>query len=133
MRLVIDSNVWISALVFGGNPRKLFETIVKNGHAIIISEELFTEIRRVLHQKFPDFVVDFEELILVLKPLSTGVRLGSLNIKICRDPADDYIIETAVIGGAEYIVSGDNDLLVIGHYENINICNVKSALGLLSS
>ena len=131
MRLVIDSNIWISALVFGGNPRKLFEKVVTEGHRIVVCEELFTETRRILHKKFPRFIQDFEELILALEPLTEKVKLGSISIKMSRDSGDDFLIETAVIGDTDYVISGDRDLLVLGKYENIIICDVRSVLGIL--
>jgi len=133
MRIVLDSNIWISALVFGGNPRKLLETIVADGHEIVVCEELFTEIRRILHKKFPYFINDFEELVVVLKPSTKKVKLGSVSLKVSRDPKDDFVIETAVIGNAPYIISGDKDLLVIGKYESISICGVKSMLKILNT
>ncbi len=133
MRLVIDSNIWISALVFGGNPRRLLESIVSSGHRIVVCEELFTETRRVLHKKFPEFVENFEELALILQPLTEKVKLGSISIKATQDAKDDYIIETAVIGGAEYIVTGDKDLLVLSKYKNILICDVRSILDVICS
>ena len=131
MRIVIDSNVWISALVFGGNPRKLLETIVRNGHEVVVSEEIFTETRRILHKKFPDFIEDFKDLIEVLKPFTHTVKLGSVTVKISRDSADDFILETAIIGNTKYIVSGDKDLLVLDEYKDIRICNAKTILTLL--
>lgn len=131
MRIVIDSNVWISALVFGGKPRKLLESVIRQGHTVVVSEEIYTETRRVLHKKFPDFVGDFEELIVILQPFTEKVKLGSVSIKISRDSGDDFIIETAVIGRAKIIVSGDKDLLVVGKYKNIQIGDTKSILKLL--
>jgi len=133
MRLVIDSNVWISALVFGGNPRKLLELVVRQGHTIVASEEIFSETRRVLNNKFPDFVDDFEKLIVVLKPHMSMAKLGSIDVKVSRDPNDDYIIETALTGGAKYIVSGDKDLLELNNYQEIIICDPKSAINALTS
>ena len=59
MRIVIDSHIWISALVFGGKPRCIFERAVVDGWTIITSEEIFTEVRRILTAKFVDFVDDF--------------------------------------------------------------------------
>ena len=62
--------------------------------------------------KFPHFTDYFEELVTILEPLIEKVKLGSVTVKISRDSKDDFIIETAVIGRAKYIVSGDKDLLV---------------------
>ncbi|CAN5371372.1 putative toxin-antitoxin system toxin component, PIN family [soil metagenome] len=119
MRIVIDSNVWVSALVFGGMPRFLFECVVREGWTIILSEEILTEVRRVINKKFPDFIADFDSFILVLAPRITLVKLGSIHLELSRDPDDDRIIETAVIGSSHYVVTGDNDLLSLRSYEAI--------------
>lgn len=121
MTIVIDSNVWISALVFGGKPRSIIEKAVSNGWQIVTSEQIFTEVRRILQQKFPDFTQDFEDLLTVLKLYIVMVKLGSQPVAVSRDKNDDMVIETAIIGGATHIFTGDKDLLVISQHQNIKI------------
>ena len=125
MRLVIDSNVWISALVFGGMPRQVLELCVRNGHRIVLSPELITEVRRILHTKFPNFEIDFEALLAALALNIEIVQLGSIEVHASRDTDDDKVIETAVVGQAEYIVSGDKDLLDPMRYKGIQIVKPK--------
>lgn len=132
MRIVIDSNAWVSAIVFDGNPRKILEQAVERGFTIVSSEEIYTEVRRILSTKFPDFVHEFEQLLAVLQPLIHPVRLGSLHINVSRDHDDNRVLETAVIGKAEYIISGDKDLLVIETYDSIMIVNPLDFLSVLS-
>ena len=121
MRIVIDSNVWISALVFGGKPRHIFELVITDGWTIIVSEEIFTEVRRTLNDKFDDYVDDFAIFQAVLQPYTTKVQLGSVKVSASRDQDDNRIIETALIGNASYIVTGDKDLTIISKYNNIKI------------
>lgn len=121
MRIVIDSNVWVSALVFGGMPRKVLETVVQRGHTIVLSQEILTEVRRVLHAKFPDFTGDFEDLLVAVAPRVQYIALGSLHVDVCRDPDDNRVLETAVLGGAACIVSGDRDSLTLGAWERVSI------------
>jgi len=121
VRIVIDSNVWISALVFGGNPRRIFEHVIANGWTIVASEEIFTEVRRVLSVKFSDFSEDFISFQTILQPHTDLVRLGKIKITECRDEDDNRVIETAVIGSATHIISGDKDLLVLESYDKIII------------
>jgi putative PIN family toxin of toxin-antitoxin system len=116
MRLVIDSNVWVSALVFGGKPRKVFESVIRDGHVLIGSEAILDETRRILHDKFSDFSQDFEDLATILESHLLRVKPGTLEVKISRDPDDDIVLETAALGRADYIVTGDKDLLVLGQY-----------------
>ena len=121
MRIVIDSNVWISALVFGGKPRLIFEHAVANGWTIVASEEIFTEVRRVLSVKFIDFVDDFEGFQAILRAQIDKVQLGGIRITVSRDEDDNRVIETALSGDASYIVTGDKDLLMLLKYEDIAI------------
>jgi len=128
MKIVIDSNVWISALVFGGKPREIFERVVANGWTIIVSEEIFTEIRRVLSTKFKDFIEDFEAFQSILRPYLIEVKLGSIKVSKCRDEDDNIVIETALIGDAVCIISGDKDLLDLMEYERLPIINPSDFL-----
>ena len=121
MRIVIDSNVWISALVFGGNPRRVLERCVQDGIGIVVSDAITTEARRDLGRKFADFLPDFEALLVALDSRIVYVTLGELDINVSRDPDDNRVLETAVLGGAEYILSGDKDLLSLTSYDTIRI------------
>ncbi|MGB3024173.1 MAG: putative toxin-antitoxin system toxin component, PIN family [Candidatus Saccharimonadales bacterium] len=120
-RVVIDSNVWISALVFGGTPRRVLESCVQAGARIVISEQLLTETRRIINVKFVDFADDFESLIVSLALFIDVVQLGSQTVTVCRDPVDNMIFETALAGRAQVIISGDKDLLVLKHYQTVRI------------
>ena len=120
-RFVIDSNVWVSALVFGGAPRQVFEGVVLDGIALVVSAELLSEIRRILTQKFPDFLADFDALLVALQQNLTVVLLGSITISASRDSDHNKVLETAVIGHATEIISGDKDLLVLSYYDSIRI------------
>ncbi len=121
MRIVIDSNVWISALVFGGNPRIVFEQVVLNGWVIVVSEEIFIEVRRVLSIKFPDFLDDFGVFQALLRSHIALAELGQLTVSACRDDDDNRVIETAIIGKSLNIITGDRDLLVLEKYKQIAI------------
>jgi putative PIN family toxin of toxin-antitoxin system len=128
VKIVIDSNVWISALVFGGKPRRIFERAIVEGWTIVVSEEIFTEVRRVLTDKFADFVDDFEGFQALLRPYTTIVQLGRIRVVISRDEDDNRVIETAIIGNASHIITGDNDLLVLLKYKKISILTPSNFL-----
>lgn len=133
MRIVIDSNVWISALVFGGKPRQVFELIVANGLTIVASEEIFTEVWRILNAKFDAFMDDFESFQAILRPYIITVKLGGVKVSASRDEDDDRILETAIIGDASYIITGDKDLLVLSKYGSSDIITPTKFLSLRST
>ncbi|MFT4052131.1 MAG: putative toxin-antitoxin system toxin component, PIN family [Microbacterium sp.] len=126
--LVIDANVWVSALVFGGAPREVFETVVRRGLTVATSAELESETRRVVAAKFPDFADDLAAVRTALTRSTLAVRLGTITIEICRDPDDDRVLETAVLAGADTIVSGDRDLLTLRTYQGIAILTPRAWL-----
>lgn len=121
LRVVIDTNVLISGIVFGGTPERLVRMFVDGSIDTVISEELLTELRRTINRRFPNFVPRLDELEVSLRAEALLVPLGSKTVTICRDPDDNKVIETALIGKCQYIVSGDKDLLDLGSYEGVTV------------
>ncbi len=133
IKVVIDTNVWISGLVFGGIPRIILQQFIDKKINIIISEEIITELHRTITRKFPLFQANMELLELSIRKDATLVPLGSLTVKISRDHDDNKVIETAVIGNVDYIISGDDDLLSITQYRNIQIIKPAEFLNISNS
>ena len=119
--IVIDTNVWISGLVFGGKPKQVIELFIDGQVMLVISEELLTELRRKIHQRFPAFAAQLPMLEALIRERAQIVQLGSFFTSISRDRDDDKFIETAIIGQADFIVSGDKDLLDLKRYGTIVI------------
>jgi len=83
---------------------------------------------RIIAHKFPDFNEDFDALLVALAERSRIVMIGSMPVDICRDPNDNFIIETALIGHAEFVVTGDNDLLSLLRYETVAFVTARQWL-----
>ena len=122
MIVVLDTNVWISALQFAkhrGIPTRALEKAM--GEDVIAScPEIEAEILRVLTEKFfwePDRVQAALQAVLVR---SIRVELRG-TVKECRDPDDDMFLECAVRANADLLIAGDKDLLVLGSYEGTRI------------
>lgn len=115
MIVVLDTNVWVSALEFGGTPdRAVFRALTLD--QLVISEFIRDEILHVLVRKFarePDEIAGQLDELLV-QALWVEVR-GEVR-GICRDPNDDAILETAWKGRADYLIAGDKDLLALGSF-----------------
>jgi putative PIN family toxin of toxin-antitoxin system len=131
-RVVIDTNVLISGIVFGGKPRRVFDLLAERSIIVIIAEELLTEARRKIGMKFPDFIEDLERIEKLLKRDALLVRLGTVQVAVSRDPDDDKFIEAALVGAAGFIVSGDKDLLIIKKHEDIQIVTPAEFLDIIS-
>lgn len=131
--IVIDTNVFVSAIVFGGQPRKLINLIADDVLTLVTAEELVTELRRIVISKFPEFIEDLTKVEKLLESDATWVRLGKVTVEVSRDSGDDKFIEVAVLGNCHYIISGDKDLLDIKEYNNIKIVTVSEFLENFSS
>jgi putative PIN family toxin of toxin-antitoxin system len=121
IKAVLDSNVAVSALLFGGTPRRVTDLISLKKFRPVMSEEMMTELRRIIYKKFAYANQDLQIYERLLERYALWVTMGTQTVTICRDPDDDKFIETALIAGCQYIISGDNDLLAIGTYKTIKI------------
>lgn len=121
LRIVLDTNVIISALVFGGNPELVLDMCISGAVDMVVCQELHSELRRKVTSKFPLYSAHLELLENRLQRDGLMVQLGWQTMQVCRDLDDDIFIEMAVAGGCSYIVSGDKDLLVLNEYQGIKI------------
>ncbi|MGD0295207.1 MAG: putative toxin-antitoxin system toxin component, PIN family [Terracidiphilus sp.] len=122
MIVVIDANVWVSALQFGGKhtaPIRAVEKALRRD-TLATSQEINAEIRRILVEKFLWSSGETERLITAYFKRAIYVTISGF-IRVCRDPNDDMVLECAVLAGAQVIVSGDKDLLVMGSFRGIRI------------
>ena len=126
MRIVVDTNVIVSgALRTSGPPADTLATKESDEVIWITSELLLTEVQRVLARphirgrlKWDDArIAQFTDLMR----RQSVVVVPSDRIDISRDPDDNRVLEAAVAGEADYIVTGDRDLLELGSYEGIRI------------
>ena len=115
VRAVIDTNIWVSALLNPhGYPAKLRKAFEEGLIEVIISEPILEEIADVLSRprirdKYGVTEADIRELLILIEERSEHV-LVSGDINICRDMDDNLIIETALKGKAKYLVSRDDDV-----------------------
>lgn len=122
-RYVFDTNVLISALLFSNSaPRRAFDYAQDHGR-ILVSQPLLQELLDVARRpKFERYVTQTERemFLAALTQLATFVTV-TVQLQVVRDPKDNLILELAVSGNATAIISGDQDLLVLGVYDSIPI------------
>jgi len=128
MRVVLDTNVLVSAIVFGGPPGRLIELAAEGYLQLILSPPLIEELRDVLRQKFgfPDAAGYQAEALL--RRISTVVEPQHEIAIINEDPEDNRVLEAAPAGDADAIVSGDRHLLSLGEFGNTAILNPRGLL-----
>jgi putative PIN family toxin of toxin-antitoxin system len=132
LRIVLDSNVIVSALISDGKPRDLFKKGIESQFMIVTSESLLKELSRVLRR--PKFKTNPNEIRRITQALLNTTELVSLKTElhvVKDDPKDDIIIETAYDGHADFIVTGDRHLLELESFREIKITTVEEALKLL--
>lgn len=120
MRVVLDTNVIIAAFSARGLCAEVFEVCLE-GHTIVISEHILSETKENLVAKIhlPRAVV--QEIIQYLRDVTEIVEPEVVDKPVCRDKSDDRIIGTALGGDADFIITGDKDLLVLKKYKGIKM------------
>lgn len=123
MRVVLDTNAIVSALLFSGISSKLVSLWQKGLITPLLSREVVDEYLHVLgYPKFELSEGEIKELIQEeILPYATVVTPKIRLRVIQRDPSDNKFIECAVAGRARVIISGDKDLLSLGRYRQIRI------------
>ena len=127
-KIVIDTNIYISAIFWDGNPRKVVE-LGRSGHIwVFTSAEIEKEIDEKLRIKFELAEDEAEHILLDFSTFTIPVKITQKIKVIADDPDDDKFIECAVSCGADYIVSGDKHLLGLKAYEGIRVINAANFL-----
>jgi putative PIN family toxin of toxin-antitoxin system len=127
-RVVADSNIYVSALIWGGKPLRLIELALQGEIDLAISPDILSETQRVLREKFgldPDDLQKAEGFIRkAAREVSPTVRLDVVQ----SDPDDNHVLECAVAADADTVVSGDTDLLRMARFQGIKIVKVSEFL-----
>ena len=126
VKCVVDTNVLISAALTKGTPFRIVEHLIKN-NALIFSKETISELSsRITQPKFDKYVsAEDREAYVNNLILSADLVIIDNLIQGCRDRDDDKFLETAVKGDAQFIISGDQDLLTMHRFEGIDIVTVQ--------
>lgn len=127
-RVVADTNIFISALMFGGLPGVFLDLALARAFTLVSSAALLDELEDTLRGKF---ALSGEDVRLVRAKLEGVISLADPSIRLCvvlDDPDDDRVLECAVAGKADCIVSGDRHLLRLGTYQQVPIITVREFL-----
>jgi len=129
-KVVFDTNILVSALLFKGGLAGLVD-LWKRGRLIpVLSRETFQEFKAVL--EYPKFSLTHQEIKVIIEeevlPYFEVVEITDTVKGICRDADDDKFIACAVSAAADFIVSGDKDLLNMGQYKSVRIISASVLL-----
>lgn len=129
MRVVLDTNVIIAAFAARGLCAEVFEVCLTD-HSIILSEHILSEVSEKLIDKIrlpQNFV---QEIIDYLREQAEIVNPEEIKESICRDKDDIPIIGTALSGNVRFVITGDEDLLILKKYKDIEIVTPRKFWGL---
>ncbi len=120
MRLLLDTNVLVAALIARGVCTDLLEHCVRE-HIIITSQPLLDELHDVLTRKFRQRESDVRGALRLFRERFTIVAPEVLDPPVCRNRDDDAVLGTALAGDCVAIVTGDQDLLVLDPFRDIRV------------
>ena len=122
MRIVLDTNVFVSGVFFSGPPYQILRAWKEQNLQIIVSLEILDEYFRVgeeLSVQFPE--TDLNPAFELVATEAELIEAAMLDENVCDDPDDDKFFACAIAGGANLIVSGDKHLLKMSGYQGIKV------------
>jgi putative PIN family toxin of toxin-antitoxin system len=127
MRVILDTNVFISGIFFSGPPSQILKAWANQSFQIVLSQQILDEYQRVAEDLSSKFqTIDVFPIIELITIHGQFVDTQRFNIPVCEDPDDNKFIECAVAGNCKIIISGDKHLLKLPGYHGITILNPRN-------
>ena len=129
-RIIIDTNLWISFLITK-NFTKLDEILFSKECVLIFSQELLEEFLAVAKRpKFRRFFSpsDLEEILESIQEYAEFIDVTS-SIEVCKDPKDNFLLSLSIDGNADFLLTGNNDLLILTKFHKTAIVTISEFLG----
>ena len=132
IQVVLDTNVIISGLIFFGPPRLILKHVIEGDIILCISEEIIDEVKGVLEEKKFNYTPEItaiirRELISISQLIYPRKKLKIIE----KDPKDNMVLECALEGQVNYIVSGDTHLLELKRFQDITIVKPSDFIKIL--
>jgi putative PIN family toxin of toxin-antitoxin system len=128
MRVVFDTNIFVSALVIpGSQAEKAVLRIIEGTDVLLLSKEILDELLSILSTKFSRDKEEISRVAVILSEMAEWVETSE-EINVLRDEPDNRILECAFSGDADIIVTGDKELLRLKRYKETEIISLKKYL-----
>jgi putative PIN family toxin of toxin-antitoxin system len=128
-RVVLDTNIFLSAFTFGGKPEIVLELARAGRIQLVVSTFILAELASILKRKFAWGDEDIREALMIVGRHADLVKPG-MRLRILEDEADNRVLECAVEGRAEWIISGDHHLLNLKEFRGIQIVRASDFLSI---
>lgn len=130
LRIVLDTNVIVSAIIFNGKPRAIYDFVLNERYRTITSSTLISELTGILIKKFSFSLAEINLIEYQIREIFEVVHPKE-SINEVRDVDDNRVLEAAIAGKCQYIITGDRDLLDLKSYHQIKILTPSDFLELL--
>ena len=127
MKLVLDSNVYISGLTIEGLTFEVMMAALSD-HQVFVSDQILKEVSKALRKKFKQPEGLIQEQMDALESRTELLRIEGTLRGVSRDPKDDHVLELCEIAQADYLISGDQDLLVLRRHKQTRIVSPREFL-----
>jgi putative PIN family toxin of toxin-antitoxin system len=122
MKIILDTNVFISGIFFSGPPSQILKAWQNSRLQIVLSQEILNEYQRVaesLVAKFP--TIDILPIIELMTIHGQLIDVEGFDVSVCDDPDDNNFMECAIASNSKIIISGDKHLLKVSGYQGIKV------------
>jgi len=132
MKIVMDSNIFVSSFFWGGNPRYVFDRVINGLDESFTNEQILKEIESVMNsRKFSVNSNEIQDYIKIIRKYSKIIDSKEIPKDISRDNDDNKILQCGFDGNVDFIITGDKDLLVLIEYEKIKIMKPRDYLEIM--
>ncbi|HVP78984.1 MAG TPA: putative toxin-antitoxin system toxin component, PIN family [Thermodesulfobacteriota bacterium] len=129
LKIVLGTNVLMSAILFGGKPRQILEKAIRGEIRLCLSEPILEELKGVLQRSKFGYSPEMIQFILTeLTGIADFVKPSETINVVAEDPEDNRILECAVEAKANYVITGDSHLLKLSKYLDIEVLNAAAFL-----
>ena len=133
MKVVLDTNIWVSAWLWRGVPGNLIHLAIMGKITLCSSEVLLAELantftyKKIIH-KIQSLNFTKEQLMLGTREIAKIYQISEITVPELRDPDDTIVLATAIASQADAIITGDRDLLMLREYQGIQIMTANDFL-----
>ena len=130
MKVVFDTNILVSALVFpGGRGEAALRRIIEERDQLVLSKPILDELLGILGRKFSRDAEELAHVAVFLSELAQYVK-PRRRLQVVKDEPDNRILECALTGRVEAIATGDHALLALAEYQGVRIISLREYLGM---
>ena len=123
MRVMLDSNILVSAVVFESKPMLEIIQRLSSKYSMVLCSYVISELRKVFKEKFPDYISNLEHFLIdvTFELVHTPQKLPNHGLFTIRDEKDEKVLYSAILADVDVLVTGDKDLLVVEDVERPEI------------